>query len=161
MQVSEVSGFERLLEQDRETLLTASIIVYAGVYLVLGVGGISFQAQPAAGYVQDTGNSCQQGSIWVENAQLHWCEGSEHYAYDAGSNDNVGLVDGTSPDPSGSVWVNGQYFYWVDSGDDEYRYQGIDTGNNPGDPSGSVWVENNYIHYIDENGNERTISRES
>lgn len=154
------TGFKvaRMAENNRESMITASVLLYVAFYLVVGVGGISFNAQPVLGYLSTAGNSnCPAGSVWVEGNALHWCDGStEYYTVDE-TGDPITLVDGASSGPSGSIWIEGSDFHWIDAQDDEYSYTGTDTGNNPGAASGSTWIEGGYIHYIDESGNERAI----
>ena len=152
-------GMMQMAKENKESAITASILLYAAVYIVMGMGGISFQAQPALAYTVDTGNSCTDGSLWVENGRLHWCEGSEHYRHDAGGGDRTYLNDGSSSDPDGSIWISGNDLYWVDSDGDEYGTTG-DYVTSSGDPEGSIWVENNYLHYVDDGGDERRLSWE-
>lgn len=157
------SGFPsvlRMAAENKETIITGSLVLYAAVYIVIGMGGVSFQLQPAQAYVQTTSNSnCPAGAMWVEGNDLHWCDGSTEYWATDESGDRIDLIDGSSSGPSGAVWIEGSDFHWIDAQDDEFSYNGVDTGNNPSGASpGNVWIEGGYIHYIDANGNERTIS---
>lgn len=151
-------SFIQKAEQNKESVITASILIYAVFYLLVGIGGISFQVQPATGYVQTASNSnCPAGAAWIEGDELHWCDGStEYYALDESGDriTNAGSVSG----PAGAVWIEGSNFHWISEGGNELYYQGVDTGNNPSAPNGAAWIEGGYIHYIDQNGNERTIS---
>lgn len=158
-------GFDRtwfriveMAVQNKESVITASILLYAGLYLVVGIGGISFQFQPAQGYVQTSSNSgCPAGSMWIEGNNLHWCDGSiENYAVDE-SNDRISLVDSSSSGPAGSVWIEGSDLHWIDTNSNEYSYTGVDTTNTPSASAGNAWVEHGNVHYIDENGNERFV----
>jgi hypothetical protein len=137
----------------------AGLVIYGAVFVVFGVGGLSFQSQPISGYIDSTSNNgCPGGSIWTEGNRLHWCDGSREYNLEDDPGDPVDLVDFSSPAPSGSMWVEGSDLHWVDSDDDEYRYTGDYVTNN-GAGDGSLWVENGDLHYIDEFSNEREVDR--
>lgn len=148
----------QMAEQNKQSVVTASILLYAAFYLTVGIGGISFQVQPALGYINTASNSnCPASSIWVESNTVRWCDGAvESYTADE-AGDRISLIDSSSSGPAGSVWIEGSDFHWIDENSNEYSYTGVDTTNNPSAPSGSAWIENSNIHYIDENGDERFI----
>lgn len=149
-------GFVRMAEQNKKSVVTASILLYALGYLLVGIGGISFQVQPATGYVTTGSNTaCPSGSMWIEGNNLHWCDGSREFSAVDKSGDSISLVDGSSSGPGGAVWIEGNRFHWIDTNSNEYAITGGDTGDNPSASAGAVWVEDGRIHYIDTNGNER------
>ena len=114
----------QMAEQNKQSVLTASILLYAGFYLLVGVGGVSFQLQPAIGYVDSISNTnCPAGSMWIDSSELHWCDGStEFYTVDETGDliSQLGSVSG----PSGAVWIEGSNFHWIDEGGVEYRFDG-------------------------------------
>jgi len=78
----------RMAGQNKESAITASVLLYAGLYILVGIGGINFQVQPALGYV-DVGSIANSnpraGSAWVEGESLHWADGSTEYFTTQGS----------------------------------------------------------------------------
>lgn len=142
--------------RNKESVITISILVYAAFYITAGIGGISFQVQPALGYaVTSTNGACPGGSMWVEGNNLNWCDGTEEHSATDQSGDNIALIDSSSSGPAGAVWIEGNRFHWIDTNSNEYAITGGDTGSNPSASNGAVWVEEGRIHYIDTNGNER------
>lgn len=114
-----------LTEQNKQSIMTASVIIYSIGYLFVGIGGLSFQVQPAIGYVTSSSNTgCPAGSTWVEGNNLHWCDGTEEFSAVDEAGDPISLVDGTSSGPSGSLWIEGSNLNWIDTDDDEYSFDG-------------------------------------
>ncbi len=143
--------------ENKETVITASVLLYAVFYLALGISGISFQFQPARGYVYSQSNSgCEAGAMWVQGDDLRWCgDGSTEVYANPESGDSI-TNHGSVSGPDGAVWIQGSDFHWI-AGGNEYSFPGDDTGNDPSAPNGAVWVQNKELHYIDQNGNERKI----
>lgn len=145
----------RMAAENKDSVITVSLLLYVAMYLSVSLAGIGFQVQPAGAYVQTSENTaCPGGSVWVEGSDLHWCDGSTEYDATDESGDQIVRVGSVSGDP-GSIWVEGSELHWIDSSGVEYYHTGGDSGDNPGGSSGSIWVEDGRIHYIDANGNER------
>ncbi|MGE5585714.1 MAG: hypothetical protein ACM309_09350 [Bacillota bacterium] len=60
---------------------------------------------------------------------------------------------------AGSVWVNGNYLYYIDESGYKWRAIGTALGQIPVAKPGSLWVDGEYIYYIDEAKNKRRCPR--
>jgi len=89
------------------------------------------------------------GSIWVEEADLHWTNGSHEFSLD-----NVTSVGSNTAD-KGSLWVENSSIRWIDSFGLERRYRGLVFEESTAASPGSLWVENDFLHYVDVQGVER------
>ncbi len=70
-----------MAEENKESVITASIFIYAALYMVMSIGGMSFLSEPAwAPYVNTQSNSdAPSGAVWVEGTDMHWADGSTEY----------------------------------------------------------------------------------
>ena len=57
----------------------------------------------------------------------------------------------------GSVWIEGNYFHFVDDDNVEWRFLGDYVANPSGAREGSIWVELQHTHYITASGTERRM----
>ncbi|MFB6208405.1 MAG: hypothetical protein ABEJ69_03575, partial [Candidatus Nanohaloarchaea archaeon] len=98
MQVSGELDVTRAVKENKETIITASLLLYIGAYLLVGMGGITFQAQPAAACTYDyqcSGNSCSQ-------TYNDYCDGSKLVEYDNDcTKDSTTVTDSCSNTCSG------------------------------------------------------------
>lgn len=141
----------------RRSVLTSSFLVaYLAVYLLFGVGGVSFPVQLADAYVRTTANTAPPaGAAWIEGGNFTWADGNTEYRIFDETGDNVTVVDTSSPGPAGAAWIEGDSLHWISPQGIEYAYTGRDTRNNPaGAQPGNAWIENGWLHYIDADGDE-------
>ncbi|MFQ3275152.1 MAG: hypothetical protein ACI9LV_000019 [Candidatus Nanohaloarchaea archaeon] len=102
--------------------------------------------------VSNSNSAAPKGSVWIENDEIHWADGSTERLLD-----NVNLVTSSSDGAQGSWWIENSAIHWIDQNGDERSFTAEDTGQNPGAAPGTVWIENDMIHYVDASGNERRV----
>lgn len=145
-------GFVRVMEERKESVITASVVLYAAFYMLMSMGGVSFLAESAWAPYSSSNTEAPQGSLWIEGGELHWADGSNERWLGTGETS----VGSTGVSPLGSAWIDGTDIHFIDANGDERVYTGAATGDSPSS-SGSVWLENNFIHYVDESGDERAM----
>lgn len=150
-----------MVHENKESVIAASILLYLGAYLLIGLGGLTFPAQPVGSYVQvhsDANSNCVTGAVWVQSNTLRWCADtdSEYKVVDeAGDQVSTNAVSA----PAGALWVQGEDLHYMDAaGDTEYIVSGKQI-ESTSSPVGAVWLEHSpgIIHYIDSQGDEHTI----
>jgi hypothetical protein len=105
--------------ENKETIVTISILAYAAFYIVVGIGGISFQAQPAAAY---EGQSCTSDSDCSEPGEI--CDDALSKECTCGDSDGDGYEDpgcgGNDCDDNDGSEYPGQTWYKDADGDGYY-----------------------------------------
>ncbi len=164
--------FTRMAEavkENKEQVLVASVIVYVLGYAAVSLGGVSFQSQPATGYVTSVGSlsdSCTNGAMWIQASSLRWCwSGNEYKLYDGGGNCCHTVSTGSAGSPDGAIWVQGNDLHFITPSSDELIVNGCDGGDSycatctsSCGPHGAFWVESsNILGYIDSNNVEKWI----
>ncbi len=110
-------GFElvRMAEQNKESVITASLLLYAAFYIVVSIGGMSFMADPAwAPYIQTDSTTAPDGSAWIHDDNLLWAyDGTEYRVLMDGDDPRTGGGSSVSG-PIGSLWIDGARVYYID-----------------------------------------------
>lgn len=115
--------YSEITNIESDVLVTLSVLTYIGVYLIVGVWGMSFNVQPALGYVESISNNAPpSGSMWVEGESLHWADGNNEYftteggipmsVWDFSEGQRATTVDkyrGRDGSITGASWVSGYY----------------------------------------------------
>lgn len=150
-----VTRMAEAVKENKEHVITVSIILYLLGYALIGAGGISFQSQTATGYIKSTGNSgCTAGAVWVQSDTLRWCgDSSTEYWVKNEGGDHVSTDSATSP--QGALWIQNEDIRYIGGDGTEYIVAG-DQFSSESSPVGAIFIEDNMIHYIDNDGDEHT-----
>lgn len=112
------------IRNSKELLIVGSVMVYVGVFALIGVGGLTFQSQPGFSYVESGSSSVSAGQVWIEGSDLHWTTGTQErwlskksdldlsYHFASGSGSTVQDSSGNNNDGTmrgNAGWTNGQF----------------------------------------------------
>lgn len=120
-------------ENNKESIITASVLLYAGFYLLIGIGGISFQIQPALGYITNpnppsnpdpANESFMESSVNTVPISAIYSDDDGHKGtltfYDLGTGSSLGSCNPSDGDRCGIDWSvsNGENWWYAVANDD-------------------------------------------
>lgn len=104
--VSEISD---KFQGNKNTIITSSLVIYAVLYFAIGLGGFSFQSQPAIGYLADPdkpSNPQPADNSFIEGAGPQTVTLSARYTDSDGHSGTLTFFDGDTDNSIGSCSVN-------------------------------------------------------
>lgn len=136
------------LEENKEAVITASLLLYLGMYLVLGLSGLSFPSQLAAAYAPDSyTNPSPSGNEWLTTSSV-----TLQVTVSDPEGDNIDVTaygDGTSRGTDSISSGGTAQVSWngVSDGSHSWYAQGCDT--NTGDPGGDCSTSSTWNFRVD------------
>ncbi len=143
-----VGHLRMALEDNKEAIVTTSVVLYLGMYLLLGLTGVTFPAQLAAAYAPDSyTNPSPSGNEWVNTRDVTLSvdisdpEGDNIDATFYGDGSQQGTDSIASGGTAQTTWTS------VSDGSHSWYVEGCDTNTN--DPGGDCSTSSTWNFRVD------------